>query len=73
MRLDFTDFTKAECDYFREQCNFTEDERVVFDLRVKGKTTVQILMALQDTRHAMAKATIERRIQSIKRKIVRIV
>lgn len=31
-----SDFTKPELDYFRENCNFTRDERALFEYRVKG-------------------------------------
>ena len=32
------DFTKPELDYFRENCNFVNDEIDVFELRSKGHT-----------------------------------
>ena len=32
------DFTKPELDYFRENCNFVNDEIYVFELRSKGHT-----------------------------------
>ena len=59
-----TEFTEPECDYFRRMCNFTEDERAVFDLRVKGKSIIEISMKLP-----MAERTVNRRIKDIKRKI----
>lgn len=61
------EFIESECNRFRAMCNFTEDERKVFDLRVKGKTIVEISMALP-----MSTATVERRLRSIKRKIYRV-
>lgn len=61
------EFTKPECDRFRELCNFTEDERKVFDLRVTGKSIIEISMSL-----CMAEATVNRRIRAIKRKIYRV-
>ena len=61
------EFTKPECDRFRELCNFTEDERKVFDLRVKGKSIVEISMSL-----CMSDRTVNRRIKAIKRKIYRV-
>lgn len=61
------EFTKPECDRFRELCNFTEDERKVFDLRVKGKSITEISLAL-----CMADATVNRRIKAIKRKIYKV-
>lgn len=33
-----SDFTKPELDYFRENCNFTESESYVFEMRSKGWT-----------------------------------
>ena len=36
------DFTKPELDYFREQCNFTQDELEYFNLRSSGMSNVQI-------------------------------
>lgn len=61
------EFTQPECDRFRELCNFTEDERKVFDLRVKGKSITEISLAL-----CMADATVNRRIKAIKRKIYKV-
>lgn len=65
MRL--TEFTKAECDKLREECNFTPDERAVFDMRAAARSVVEIGMALH-----MSEATVYRRLGSIKRKIVRV-
>ncbi len=61
------EFTKPECDRFRELCNFTKDEQEVFDLRVTGHSIVEISMQLN-----MAEATVNRRIKAIKRKIYRV-
>lgn len=61
------EFTKPECDRFRELCNFTDDERKVFDLRVTGKSIIEISLAL-----CMGEATVKRRIKGIKNKIYRV-
>ena len=37
-----SDFTVPELDLFRKQCNFTENERSVFELRSKGVTLEEI-------------------------------
>ena len=37
-----SDFTVPELDRFRKQCNFTENERSVFELRSKGVTLEEI-------------------------------
>ena len=42
------EFTKPECDRFRELCNFTEDERQVFDLRVTGMPSLFYLRVADD-------------------------
>lgn len=49
-------------------CNFTDEERAVFDLRVKGKSIIEISLAL-----LMAEGTVNRRISSIKRKINKVI
>lgn len=36
------DFTKPELDYFRENCNFVNDEIQVFEMRSKGCTMEEI-------------------------------
>ena len=65
MRLDT--FTEAECEYYRHGCNFTDDERAVFDLRVKGKSRVQIAASL-----AISIATTDRRLRGIYAKVNRV-
>lgn len=59
-----TEFTELECEWFRQVCNFTPQERAVFDLRVKDSTIVQIQERLN-----MSESTVNRRIKSIKAKI----
>lgn len=65
MRLD--NLTKAECEYYRHGCNFTDDERAVFDLRVKGKSRVEIAASL-----AISIATTDRRLRGIYAKVNRV-
>ena len=62
MRLD--NLTEAECEKFRHGCNFTDDERAIFDLRVKGKSRVQISASL-----AISIATTDRRLRGIYQKV----
>ena len=61
------EFTEPEVEYFRQKCNFTEDERDVFELRVRGKSIVAISLALH-----MSESTVSRRLRGIKNKIVRV-
>lgn len=61
------EFTEPEVEYFRQKCNFTEDEREVFELRVRGKSIVAISLALH-----MSESTVSRRLRGIKNKIIRV-
>ena len=68
MRLNLkNEFTEIECERFRRDCNFTDDERAVFDLRVKVCLLVEIQQKLN-----MSGSTVDRRIKNIKRKIQRV-
>ena len=62
-----TKFTEPECENFRQKCNFTSEERAVFDLAVKDISNVAIAEKL-----GMSLRTVERRISSIKRKIIKV-
>lgn len=62
-----TEFTEPECERFRRECNFSDDERAVFDLRVKARSIIEIQGALN-----MSEATVNRRIRNIKRKIYKV-
>lgn len=63
-----TEFTQPECEFFRQQCNFTDEERAVFDLRVKAHSLVEIQQRLH-----MSESTVNRRIKNIKRKIYKVI
>lgn len=62
-----TEFTRLECDRFRRDCNFTPEEREVFDLAVQNVSNLKIGLELN-----MSKATVERRISAIKKKIIKV-
>lgn len=62
-----TEFTEPECDRFRRECNFTDEEMAVFNLRVKANSIIEIQHALN-----MSEATINRRLRNIKRKIYKV-
>lgn len=62
-----TEFTEPECEWFRQQCNFTPEELAVFNLRVKANSRVEISMKLN-----MSESTVDRRLKNIKRKIYKI-
>lgn len=58
--------TEAECENFRHGCNFTDEERAIFDLRVKGKSCVEIAASM-----AISIATTDRRLRGIYEKVNR--
>lgn len=62
-----TEFTEPECERFRRECNFSDEERAVFDLRVKARSIVEIQHALN-----MSESMVNRRIRNIKRKIYKV-
>ena len=59
--------TRPECDFFRRQCNFTDEERAVFDLRVRGRSLVEVQQAL-----SMSSSMVDRRVRNIKAKIYKV-
>lgn len=40
------DFVELELNYFRQHCNFTEDEMMYFNLRAKDKSNIYIAMQM---------------------------
>lgn len=56
--------TEEECENFRHGCNFTDEERAIFDLRVKGKSRVEIAASM-----AISIATTDRRLRGIYEKV----
>lgn len=57
---------EEECENFRHGCNFTDEERAIFDLRVKGKSRVEIAASM-----AISIATTDRRLRGIYEKVNR--
>ena len=62
-----TDFTAPEVEYFRKQCNFTRQQRAIFDLRVSDHSIIEVCDILH-----ISEATAGREIQKIKHKIVKV-
>lgn len=67
-----TEFTEPECEKFRRECNFSDQEMAVFNLRVKDTTIIVIGEKLKEMGMPMSEATINRRLRSIKKKIDKI-
>ena len=65
--MKLTEFTRPEVEYLRQECNFTDAERAVFDLRVTARSVIQIADMLH-----MSEATVYRRLRNIKRKILKV-
>lgn len=67
MRPNIPDFTQAEIDKFIRECNFTENERKLFDLRNAG-------MKLDDCAEAMnySVSQIKRINKKMKNKIIKV-
>ena len=61
------DLTAPEADRLRALCNFTDEERAVFDLRIRDKSVVEISMALH-----LSVAITKRRLSSIRKKVNRV-
>lgn len=61
------EFTRLECERFRRDCNFTEEELAVFDLAVQNKSNLYIGQKL-----GMSQTTVSRQIRAIKRKIIKV-
>lgn len=55
---------QRECERYRHDCNFTDEELAVFNLCVRGKFRLEIANIL-----GMSVSTVDRRIHDIKVKI----
>lgn len=62
------DLTVPECERYRRDGNFTDEELFVFNHRVRGHSVVQISMEGN-----MSTRTVDRRLRSIKAKIDKLI
>ena len=62
------DFVERELQYFREECNFTEDEMAYFNLRSKGKSNVQISLEMH-----ISEAQVSKLAKRVKTKILKVI
>lgn len=73
MRLNLKNgLTEPECERLRRQCNFSDEELAVFNLRVKNLSVVEIQQKLAQQNMPLSEPTIWRRLKSVKEKIRRI-
>lgn len=66
-------FTRAEREYFENECGFTDEEVDVFRMRSRGYSVVKVMHEMAD-KHGKyySQSTIEARIRSIKDKILKV-
>ena len=55
--LKIRDFVEWELQKFRDECNFTEDELAVFELKAKNKSMTQIAYELNISEPQVSKLT----------------
>ena len=72
-------FTTSEREYFERECGFTDEELEIFRLRARGKSVLQISFILTE-KYAdelmgspYTEGKVERRIRSIKEKIMKVI
>ena len=61
-------YTVPELDYFREVCNFTDDELDYFNLRSRDKSNIEISFVMN-----ISEATVSRLSKRVNDKIVRVI
>lgn len=66
-KIHLPDFVEFELQYFRDNCNFQEDELEYFNLRSKGKSNIQIAMTMN-----VSEAKVSVLARKVKNKIKRI-
>lgn len=62
------DFTLPELEYFRENCNFTEDELAYFNYRARGMSNVYIALEMN-----ISESTVSRLARKVKSKILKVI
>lgn len=62
------DFNKTEYEYFIENCNFTDRQKEILDLRRKGLSIIAISIKTY-----LSERTINREIKKIKKKIYKVI
>ena len=65
--LHINDFTEPELQYFRDMCNFSDEELLCFNLRAKNKSIVEIAYAMSCSEPKVSKL-----IKRVKTKIKKI-
>lgn len=65
--LQIRDFVEWELQKFRDECNFSEEELAVFEMKAKDKSIVQISMALNisESKVSVIVARIKKKIKKV--------
>lgn len=66
-------FTRAEREFFEQECGFTDEEIEVFRMRSRGFSIVRIMHEMETLHNKYySQSTIEARIRSVKSKILKV-
>lgn len=65
--LQLHKLTNKELEFYKKECNFTDDELAVYNMRAKGKSVVQISFAINCSERKVGNL-----IKSIKNKMGRV-
>lgn len=66
------DFTKSEYEYLLENCNFTDRQKEILKLRIKGMSIIQISL-YEGEYLPVSTRTVDREIRKIKNKIIKVI
>lgn len=67
MGIKIYDFTKPELDFFRNQCNFLDDELEYFNLRSRGASNIEIALKMH-----VSEAKVSKLAKKVKDKMKRV-
>ena len=62
------DFVECELQYFRDECNFSDEELMYFNLRAKDKSNVQIAMQMN-----VSEAKVSKLARRVKDKMIKVI
>lgn len=65
--MKICDLTQPELDNFRRLCNFTDDERIYFELKAKDTSNVQVAMEMN-----ISESKVSSLARKVKSKIARV-
>lgn len=66
-------FTKNEVEYFIDKCMLNDELSKILILLNMGYSRIQVLMKLQEYNYFMSERTLDRKIKTIKNKILRVI